>query len=44
LSSLIKAGFPVAGIVLSKTIDVDRPGDIPQAESLIKETPAWLAA
>lgn len=36
-SSLVDAGMPVAGHVLSKTLDVDRPEDVAQAEGFLKE-------
>jgi NDP-sugar pyrophosphorylase family protein len=35
--SLLDAGVPVAGEPLSKTLDVDRPEDVAQAEGFLKE-------
>jgi hypothetical protein len=35
-SSLVDSGEPVAGVVLSKTLDVDRPEDIREAEGFLK--------
>jgi NDP-sugar pyrophosphorylase family protein len=37
LASLVDAGQAVAGYPLSKTLDVDRPEDIAQAEGFLKE-------
>ena len=39
--SLAKNHAALAGIVLSKTLDVDRPEDIQQAESFLKEKALW---
>lgn len=46
-ASLLEEGIPVAGLRVSKTIDVDRPGDLLQAEGFVKdlkspkEHPIW---
>lgn len=37
LVSLVESGVPVAGCALSKTLDVDRPEDVAQAEDFLKE-------
>lgn len=37
LASLVDSGQPVAGYPLSKTLDVDRPEDVAQAEGFLKE-------
>ena len=39
--SLAENHTPLAGIVLSKTLDVDRPEDIQQAENFLKEKALW---
>ncbi|OGR88507.1 MAG: hypothetical protein A3J74_05140 [Elusimicrobia bacterium RIFCSPHIGHO2_02_FULL_57_9] len=36
-TALVSSGARVGGVVLSKTIDVDRPQDIKEAESFLKE-------
>jgi glucose-1-phosphate thymidylyltransferase len=42
LASLVDAGTKVAGFPLSKTLDVDRPEDVAQAEGFLKEaTATW---
>jgi NDP-sugar pyrophosphorylase family protein len=40
LASLVDAGTKVAGFPLSKTLDVDRPEDVAQAEGFLKEAAA----
>jgi NDP-sugar pyrophosphorylase family protein len=37
LTDLVSSGAPVSGTVLTKTIDVDRPEDVVQAEGFLKE-------
>ena len=37
LTDFVGSGAPVAGCILSKTLDVDRPEDIVQAEGFLKE-------
>ena len=37
LISLVDSGAPVAGVPLSKTLDIDRPEDVVQAEGFLKE-------
>jgi len=39
--SLVEGGTPVAGVALSKTVDVDRPEDIRQAEDFLKAGASW---
>lgn len=42
LASLVEAGTRVTGLPLSKTLDVDRPEDVAQAEGFLKEaTASW---
>lgn len=41
-TDLVRRGVPVKGVVLSKTLDVDRPEDVRQAEQFVKEA-AWSA-
>lgn len=42
LGALVASGTPIIGHPLSKTLDVDRPGDIAQAETFLKEAlAAW---
>jgi len=40
---LVSAGVPVAGVVLSQTLDVDRPQDILVAEGFLKASQPWLS-
>jgi hypothetical protein len=39
--SLVTTGLPVAGMVLGKTLDVDRPEDLQQAEKFLREASPW---
>jgi hypothetical protein len=38
---LVTTGLPVAGMVLGKTLDVDRPEDLRQAEKFLREASPW---
>ena len=42
--ALVSARVPVAGVLLSKTMDVDRPQDVQQAEAFLKEATSWQSA
>ncbi len=41
LGSLVRPDTRVAGVRLSKTLDIDRPEDISQAEEFLKTTALW---